>query len=323
MSNMGGGTPSHLSPANLLRLNEIIHSRFSFAEDCEITAECNPNDLNNSCASALSDCGVNRISLGVQSLKANKLKLLERDHDAQVVSQAVDIARGFTDSISIDMIFAAPEETPEQWEDDLNAAIELKPDHFSTYELTFEKGTSFWTRREQRKLSQTTEDARCQMYESAIKSLEKNGFQQYEISSFATRGHQSRHNNVYWSGQPYFAFGPGASRFVDGIRETNHQSTTRYINRMEAGIDPTAHRESLDQRELALERLVIGLRRNDGIERSPFVEQTGFDVDDLIGRSVLDQFNEQELIAVTPDNVRLTRRGLMVCDWIAGEILGC
>ncbi len=318
----GGGTPSHLSPANLERLSQIVLSRFTLSPNCEVTAECNPSDLNHACAQSLARCHVTRISLGVQSLNGKKLRILERDHDAEIVRTAINNARRFASSVSLDMIFASPRETLQQWQDDLGQSILLQPDHFSAYELTYEKGTSFWNRRERGQLSAADEELRCQMYEFAIDTLARYGFWQYEISSFAKPGHECLHNNIYWSGQPYFAFGPGASRFVDGIRETNHQSTTRYLSLVESGKSPVAQREQLLGKDSALEQLVIGLRCNRGVMRSEFVERTGFEVSELIGERLRDKLLQEDLLQANAERVNLTHPGLMVCDWIAGEIMG-
>ena len=295
---------------------------FSMSSNCEVTAECNPNDLTRACADAFAELGVNRISLGVQSLIARKLKILERDHDASTVTRAVQNARRIALSLSLDMIFASPGETLDDWQQDLESAIHLDPDQISTYELTYEKGTSFWIRRERKELSVADEEVRCQMYEYSLDNLAAHGFEQYEISSFARPGHQCRHNNTYWSGQPYFAFGPSASKYVDGTRETNHQSTSRYLKFVESGESPIAERESLSAHESALELLVLGLRRNTGIDRTAFANHTGYEYTDLIGDDLFQKLCREKLVRVTTDNIRLTRRGLMMCDWIASEILG-
>lgn len=316
----GGGTPSHLSAESLIRLNTIVRSRFQISDTCEITAECNPSDVTATCAEALAACGVTRISLGVQSLNAGKLKTLERDHSRTVVEQAIGNARLVAKSVSFDLIFAAPGESFEQWKTDLDDAIRLAPDHFSTYELTYEKGTQFWNRRERRELTSANEDIRYQMYEYTIDTLASHGYRQYEISSFSQFGHECRHNNVYWSGDPYFAFGPGASRYVDGIRETNHQSTLRYLKLVAAATSPVASTERLSPAAAARELLAIGLRRMQGVNLQDFQNRTGCSVDDLILR-IRSSLQQLGLVEFDTENMRLTRAGILVCDSIASEIL--
>lgn len=318
---LGGGTPSHLSPGQLDRLSQIIRSRFKLTETAEVTAECNPNDLNIPRMDALAGLGVNRISLGVQSLNAAKLKRLERDHTLNDVRNAIDVAKHHSAKISLDLIFAAPGESLSEWETDLENAMALGPDHMSTYELTYEKGTRFWNDWKREKLSQSDEDLRAKMYLFAIGCLNQNGLPQYEVSSFANPANRCRHNIGYWTGEPFFAFGPGAARFVDGIRETNHRSTTHYLKLVEQGNSPVSDREKLDRDAAACECLAIGLRRIDGVTGTDFELRTGKSVSNVLGK-LENELIKNGLLIREPDNWRLTRHGIMICDWIAGEIIG-
>ena len=317
---LGGGTPSHLSPEQLDRLSSILNSRFKFNSDCEITAECNPNDLSAECGRAMDRLGVNRISLGVQSLNAKKLERLERDHTLADIENAIRIAREFANSVSLDLIFAAPDETSEQWETDIDAALSLNPDHLSTYELTFEKGKQFWKRMSRGDLSEADEELRAEMYQTAIEKTSRSGLAQYEISSFAKPGQECRHNLAYWSGVPYFAFGPGAARFIDGIRETNHQSTTQYLKLIEAGLSPAGDREQLAPESAARERLAIGLRMVKGLNASEFHRRTGFEIESLLG-SLTDELVQNGLLVCDQTSWRLTQKGIMLCDWISAKIV--
>jgi oxygen-independent coproporphyrinogen-3 oxidase len=317
---LGGGTPSHLSVDQLRKLFKVIYDNFEFADSPEISVECNPNDLNPEKAGCLAACGVNRISFGVQSFDNDKLKFLDREHTAEDVYRAVEYARDVTDNISLDMIFAVNDENVEAWELDLQTALDLSPAHMSTYELTIEKGTAFWNRRYHQSLKDADEDLRADMYELAIQMLVAGGLRHYEISSFAAPGCECRHNQSYWNGNDYLAFGPGASRFVDGVRETNHRSTTTYLKRVASNQSPVAESEQLDPRARAADRLVFGLRQMEGISISDFREATGFDVVNLLGRG------QQELLAgslitIRDDRCRLTNRGVMLYDWIANRIM--
>lgn len=316
----GGGTPSHLNEEQLSRLGALMARYFQLATGAEVTAECNPSDIDDAKVAALASLGVNRISLGAQSMNNDKLKRLERDHSGDQVRRAVEIARRRIDNISLDLIFAAPSETLDFWKQDLHAAMSLQPQHFSTYELTFEKGTQFWNRLQRGSLSVSEEDLRADMYEFAIGSLENAGWQQYELSSFAKPGYACRHNQIYWSGEPYFAFGPGASRFINGVRETNHSSTMQYMKLLENGSSPTAHVEKLDGLESSREQLVVGLRRRVGVSLQAFHQRTGNTVEEALG-SVAAELIEHGLIVIEDDHCRLTQRGIMVSDGIASRIL--
>ena len=317
---LGGGTPSHLSPKQLARLSKIISHRFTYLSDAEITAECNPNDLDRDRLHALKDLGVTRISLGVQSLNPKKLKRLERDHCENDVRLAITEARNMGFDVSIDLIFAAPQETLDQWQTDLNQAISYEPDHLSTYELTYEKGTQFWNRLNHGAISEASEDLRAEMYSYAIERLRQIGMQQYEVSSFARIDKACRHNLAYWQGDPFFAFGPGAARFVDGVRETNHRSTMRYLNLVHSGKCPVAEREHLSPEPAARERLAIGLRMIDGVDETQFYERTGYSIETIL--SGLEQkLVDNHLLRRDGKNYLLTERGVMLCDWIAAEIV--
>ena len=317
---LGGGTPSHLNPQQLGRLTEIISSRFTLSATAEITAECNPNDLDSQRFGALKNLGVNRISLGVQSLNKTKLQRLERDHCESDIRRAVSSAKNLGLDVSLDMIFAAPQETLAQWQTDLNQAISLEPDHLSTYELTYEKGTQFWNRLNRGSISEADEDLRAEMYSFAINRLARAGMNQYEVSSFAKTNKNCRHNLAYWQGDPFFAFGPGAARFVDGIRETNHRSTTQYLKLVHSGESPVAEREQLANEPAARERLAIGLRMIEGIDETQFLKRTGYSIATILG-GFKQTLVDNELLKHEHSRFRLTERGIMLCDWIAAKIV--
>ncbi len=317
---VGGGTPTHLSHKQLRQLCEILTQWFPLAAGHEFSVEANPLDLTAEKAELLASFGMNRISLGVQSFNAAKLTLLERDHRAEQIVTAFEAARKTMRSVSIDLIFGTPGETLEDWESDVRQALALTPDHLSTYGLTFERGTSFWSRLQKDEIRQVAEEEERRMYESAIDLLTQAGFEHYEVSNFAKPGHRCRHNEVYWAGDTYYAAGPGAARFVDGRRETNHRSTTTYLNRVLADQSPVADAETLSGEDSARERLVFGLRRLEGVDRESFAAATGFEIDRLVGRP-LTKFVGAHLLADTGSRIRLTRAGLLVSDSMWPEFL--
>ena len=318
---LGGGTPSHLKKKDFLRLFSAIESRFSFSADAEITVECNPSDVSAEKVALFAGCGINRVSLGVQSFDSGKLKRLERDHDPRQVASAVDLIRQRIDNLSMDLIFATPEESMELWQHDLEAALKLSPDHLSTYELTYEKGTQFWSRMNRSELVRADEDLCASMYEWTIERLATARMQQYEVSSFALADRRCRHNLQYWNRQPWFAFGPGAARFVDGIRQTNHGSTMQYMKRIEVGQMPVADSCQLSAEHAAAEGLAIALRQTDGISKIEFEKQYGCSIASVLG-PIKETLIEHFLAEESADQFWLTRQGLMVCDRIAVEIIG-
>jgi oxygen-independent coproporphyrinogen-3 oxidase len=320
---LGGGTPTHLPPPQLAQLLSLVQSWFPPADaptELEFSVEANPIDLDEARTKLLAAAGVTRVSLGVQSFDNRKLAVLERDHRRHQIERAFAAARGFARSVSIDLIFAAPGESLDDWRRDLESALKLSPDHISTYGLTFEKGTSFWKRRQRGQLRQAEEDLEARMYEVAIDTLTGAGYEHYEISNFARPGHCCRHNEVYWTGESYCAAGPGAAQYVGGRRETNHASTTTYIRRVLAGRSPVADSEELSAEDRARERLVFGLRRLEGIPLAHFACQTGFRAESLGGEALV-RFVSQGLLERTATHLRLTRRGLLVSDALWPEFL--
>jgi len=316
----GGGTPTYLSPLQLCQLVDTVREHHPLTPDGEFTIEANPADLNQSMVDTLSSLGVTRLSLGAQSFRMEKLRLLERDHQPSDIGDAVASIRGRQIRAALDLIFAAPGETLQQWADDLERVIELQPDHVSTYGLTFERGTAFWKRRHRGDLNECVEGLQRDMYALAIDRLTAAGFEHYEVSNFARPGCRSRHNQVYWCGEGYFAYGPGAARYINGVRETNHRSTTTYLKRVLAGESPVEEREELAPEARARELLVFGMRRMEGVSRADFSQRTGLEVDDLIA-SPLGKFVALGLLADDGERIRLTREGLFVGDAIWPELL--
>jgi oxygen-independent coproporphyrinogen-3 oxidase len=268
----------------------------------------------------LAEAGVNRLSLGAQSFRTAKLELLERDHRAADIERAVELARQRGMAVSIDLIFATPGETIAQWQDDLLHAIDLQPEHVSVYGLTFEKGTTYWNRKSRGELVEADDELQRAMYLDAIDRLAVAGFEHYEVSNFAQQGRRSRHNETYWRGDEYFATGPGAARYVAGVRETNHRSTTTYLKRVLAGQSPVAERESLDNEQRARERLVFALRRLEGVQRVAFQTATGYSVDGLAGPAI-EKFVGFGLLDDDGEQIRLTREGLLVSDAMWPDML--
>ena len=317
---VGGGTPTHLPATALQTFLDLVDAWFHRSSDSEYSVEANPSDITAEKVDRLSEAGVNRISLGVQSWNADKLSVLERDHRAATIRHACHVVRQRIDNLSIDLIFAAPHETQRVWLQDLQQTIDEQPQHISTYGLTFERGTSFWSRHRRGELPSANESTELEMYQAGIDTLTAAGYEHYEVSNFAQRGYRCQHNETYWSGEPYFAFGPGAARYLDGCRQTNHRSTTTYIRRMLAGKSPVAESEQLPPVDRAKEQFVIGMRRLEGVNQVSFAETTGFSIQQLFGTSV-DELCDRGLLAQDKTHVRLTRAGLMVSDSIWSRLL--
>ena len=316
----GGGTPSHLGPDGLRRLFDLVLERVRPAAGAEVTIEANPNDVSEPLVAAAADCGVTRVSLGAQSLDAATLRSLDRDHAPDDVRRAVGRLLGHGLAVNVDLMTAAPGQSLAAVEADLDAAVALGGQHVSVYCLTWEKGTLFESRLRRGELRAAEETLERTMLEATIDRLEGAGFEHYEVSNFARPGFRCRHNEAYWDCQPWEAFGPGAARFDGRTRITNHRSTMAWMKRVLDGVDCSGDVDAMTAEEAARERVVVGLRRRDGIDRDHFLAASGFALDHIAGAAVR-RWIEGGLATDDGRCVRLTREGLLVSDALWSEVL--
>lgn len=317
---VGGGTPTQLSPTDLLRFGQLIREHFQLAEDGEFSIEANPDGLDAEKLNALVEVGVNRVSLGVQSFDPAVLQVLERHHAPDEAAAAVVRTQGAIPNVSLDLIFGVPEQTLNSWFETLETAAGLPLTHLSTYGLTFEKGTDFFRRRSQGLLRGVDDELEREMYDVGIRFLQDRAFQQYEVSSFAQPGSRCRHNLVYWHAQEYFGFGPGAARYVNGIRSTNSRNVTRWITSWNQGQPALQDHETLDAEAVAREAIFLGLRMCDGIELSAFERRFGQSVESLASDAVA---THQQIgnIEIVHGRLRLTDEGRFVADGVIADFL--
>jgi oxygen-independent coproporphyrinogen-3 oxidase len=316
---LGGGTPTHLAPLQLVRLLDSILQWLPLANDHEFSVEANPATLTDDKLKVLAEHGVNRLSLGAQSFHADTLRVLERDHHSNDIRRAVESARKRIRNVSLDLIFGVPGQSLQQWINDLAEAIAMDIDHISTYGLTYEKGTRLWKDRERGQITALDEDTELAMYEAAMDLLSADGLEQYEISSFARPGFRCRHNQVYWANHAYFGFGMGAARYVQGQREVNTRDLQAYIRKSLAGESVTMQSERLGNEERARETMMLNLRRVEGIQRAQFQMQTGWEVEQLAGDAIRRNV-ERGILEDDGKSVHLTRRGRCVADSVVGSL---
>jgi oxygen-independent coproporphyrinogen-3 oxidase len=317
---IGGGTPTYLGVTQLRRLLSDVARWLLLQSGHEFSIEANPGTLDADKVAVLSDHGVTRVSLGAQSFQPPLLQVLDRDHEPQDVSRAVNVIRRRIPEVSLDLIFGVPGQTLAGWDDDLSRALELRPDHVSTYGLTYEKGTPLWKRQQQGAIRALDEDAELALYSHAIDRLEAARFEHYEISNFALPGRRSRHNQVYWANESHFGFGMGASRYVNGRRELNTRDLSTYIRKALAGESTTFQSETLSPEQRARETMAMQLRRTWGIDRAAFRVQTDFDLDSLAGKAIT-RHVDLGLLADDGERVYLTRQGKYVADAVITALL--
>ncbi|MFM8495427.1 MAG: radical SAM family heme chaperone HemW [Planctomycetia bacterium] len=317
---LGGGTPSHLGPDGLRRLFELLATKLGIAAGAEVTVEANPLDVTPGFVATCRDLGITRVSLGGQSLDAATLKALDRDHAPGDVRTAVGKLLDAGLVVNLDLMTAAPGQTLAGVESDLAAAAALGVQHVSVYCLTWEQGTAFESARRRGDLVPAEESLEREMFEAAIDGLTAAGFEHYEVSNFARPGFRCRHNEAYWDCRPWEAFGPGAARFDGRTRTTNHRSTVTWLNKVLAGDDATGDVDAMTPEQAARERIVVGLRRRDGVDREAFRTVSGFGLDTLAGAAIT-RWVEQGLATDDGRHVRLTRAGLLVSDTLWADVL--
>ena len=316
----GGGTPSHLGPDGIRQLFAILANAMVTNAGAEVSLEANPLDVTIDFVAAARDCGVNRVSLGGQSLDAATLASLDRDHLPDDVRRAVDRLLSAACTVSVDLMIAAPGQSLAAVERDLEAVTSLGVQHVSVYCLTWEKGTNFDSLRQKGMLHRAEESLECDMFEATIDRLEAAGFEHYEVSNFARAGFRCRHNEAYWDCRPWEAFGPGAARFDGRTRITNHRSTQAWMTRVLSGEDFTGDCDAMTQEQAARERVVVGLRRRDGVDREAFEQSSGFSLDAIAGGAVR-RWVAGGLAQDNGQRVQLTRKGLLVSDALWAAIL--
>jgi oxygen-independent coproporphyrinogen III oxidase len=317
---LGGGTPSHLGPDGLRRLFDLLATKLRIAAGAEVTVEANPLDVTPDFVAVCRDLGITRVSLGGQSLDAATLKALDRDHGPDDVRAAASLLLDAGLVVNLDLMTAAPGQSLAAVERDLAAAAALGVQHVSVYCLTWEQGTAFESARRRGDLVPAEESLERVMFEAAIDGLTASGFEHYEVSNFARPGFRCQHNEAYWDCRPWEAFGPGAARFDGRTRITNHRSTVTWINKVLAGDDATGDVDAMTAEQAARERIVVGLRRRDGIDRDAFCAASGFDLDALAGDAIA-RWAAAGLATDDGRRVRLTRTGLLVSDALWADVL--
>jgi oxygen-independent coproporphyrinogen-3 oxidase len=303
----GGGTPSALSTPQLDYLLSGLRARLDLSALREWTLEMNPATVSLEKAKALRGWGVNRISMGVQSWDEGLLGVLGRVHNAAQAERSYAILReaGF-DNVNLDLIFAVPTQTREQWRDSLRKTIGLAPDHISAYCLTYEEDTAFFARFQKGELTQDVNwDA--DLFELTMELLEDAGYEQYEISNYSRSGRECLHNLAYWLGADYLGLGPSAFSTVGARRWQNCPDTAAYCDRILSERNAESFSETLSESTRRSETIAFSLRTNRGVSRSLVAP----------GAAEIEQFQSDGFLQGAGDRLRLTRRGKLVADALA------
>lgn len=305
----GGGTPTLLPARDLAVILSTLRDRFGLEPDAEVTVEANPDTVTPEVTEELASAGVTRLSIGMQSAVPEVLRTLDRTHRPENVATAVSAARQSGLSVSVDLIYGAPEETLDHWRRSIEAALAMETDHISAYALIVEEGTALERRIRRGELSTPDDDLQAAMYEHADTAFEEAGYGWYEVSNWAkTPADRSRHNLAYWRGHDWWGFGPGAHSHVGGVRFWNVRHPAAYAQRLAAGDSPGAGSEIPDEDARLLERVMLRVRTVEGLSVSELAPESRQAVAGLVADGLVDGRG------AVRGNLVLTRAGRLLAD---------
>jgi oxygen-independent coproporphyrinogen-3 oxidase len=309
----GGGTPSLLSPEQIHDILHTIHSLFTVDEASEVTLEANPGTVDEPYLADIMKLGINRLSLGVQSLDDGELALLGRIHTAAEARGAVQFARnaGFT-NLSLDLIYGLPNQTLASWCKTLDEAIGLNPEHISLYPLTLEADAPMRLAIQRGEVPPIDPDLTADQYELAQDTLAAHGYHHYEISNWARDGYKCKHNLVYWHNLPYLGAGVAAHSYIDGHRLANTTNLDSYLNAFSRNLPPAWELDEEIGPELQLsETVILGLRLSEGVCLEGIRSRFGIDLLKHYSQQV-DETAALGLLEYSEQRIRLTRRGRLL-----------
>ncbi|HZH61383.1 MAG TPA: radical SAM family heme chaperone HemW [Metabacillus sp.] len=319
---IGGGTPTALSAKQLDRLMEgIITELLPINKLVEFAVEANPGELTKEKLSVLKNAGVNRLSIGVQSFDDELLNKIGRVHRTEDVFRTVSQAEqaGF-DNISLDLMYALPGQTVEQFQKTLETAFTLNIKHFSAYSLIIEPKTIFYNLMQKGRLSLPPQEQEAIMYELVMEEMEKHGYKQYEISNYAVPGFESNHNITYWNNDYYFGFGAGAHGYVDGIRTSNIGPIKKYMDKVSEVGNAYQSQHQVSKEEAMEEEMFLGLRKIAGVPKERFYKKFSITIEQRFGVQI-QQLVNKGLLVDTEQSVFLTHKGKLLGNEVFQEFL--
>jgi oxygen-independent coproporphyrinogen-3 oxidase len=314
----GGGTPSVLESDEIKRILDHIHRVFEVEKGAEVTLEANPDDLTPSMIRGLKESTVNRLSIGIQSFRDEDLKMMNRAHNASQADYAVKASQdGGFENITIDLIYSIPGLSMREWKMNLETAIQLHVQHISAYSLTIEPGTVFGNYQSKGKLIAVDQDFSGDQFLTMIETLNKAGFDQYEVSNFCLPDFESKHNSAYWNGARYLGIGPSAHSFDGESRQWNIANNSVYVRFLEKN-EMNFEREILDERTRINEYIMTGLRTKWGIDNELLRSKYHFDLFKEYEEMIFELKHKGKL-NIDESTMRLTKEGLLMADRIASD----
>ena len=319
---VGGGTPTALDLEQTQKLINMINEHIIKGQTgVEMTFESNPNEISKEKLQILKDGGVNRISFGAQTFDERLLKKIGRTHSPNEIEEAIQTAKEVgIDNINLDLMYALPGQTMEQFVDSLDKAMELPIQHISAYSLIIEPKTVFYIEMNRGKLKPAPEEDEAAMYDFLMKYLNEKGFHQYEISNFEKNGLESKHNLVYWNNDEYFGFGAGAHGYVNGVRYSNAGPLKKYFQLIDEKGVPVIHEHTVTKQEKMEEEMFLGLRKMKGVSEVEFSAKYGATFNEIFP-NVIEKLSKDGLVEYKDDYLRLTHKGKLLGNEVFQEFL--
>lgn len=318
---IGGGTPTIIDGKFIYDIIEYIHKKTNTNKVKEITIEANPKTLNEEKLIIYKNAGINRISIGLQSMNNMMLKKIGRIHTVEDFISTYNLVRKHEfNNVSFDLMYNLPEQTLEDSIRTLELATKLEPEHISYYSLKVEEGTPFYNKYINNQLILPDEDTERDMYHNGIELLEHKGYCHYEISNFSKRGYESKHNVIYWNCEPYIGLGISAHSYFNNYRYGNIEDMNLYFNQISNKNLAIAEKEYIDKNMEMAEYLILGLRLIQGINYKKFEEKFNTNINEVYGKTI-DKFINEGLLVESKGNLRLSKHGLDLCNIVFMEIL--
>lgn len=306
---IGGGTPSSVAAKKIAELIEVLREVFIFDKDLELTIEVNPGTVTREKLSIYKEVGINRISVGLQAWQDKLLKSLGRIHDQKQFIKTMELLKALDFyNFSVDIMYGLPGQSLEMLEETLKEVLAFKPMHLSCYSLILEEDTPMTRKVEDGVLCMPTEDLERKMHWLIDKVLKNADYDHYEISSYAKKGYESRHNLKYWELVPYLGFGAGAHGFYQGIRYANEPSVPLYIKAIKNNQGIRIEEDALKEEDAQAEFMFLGLRKLGGVDRKTFSDRFGCDFTELY-REEIGQLLDQKLVVFKGESLKLTAKG--------------
>ncbi|HQO95442.1 MAG TPA: radical SAM family heme chaperone HemW [Sedimentibacter sp.] len=315
---IGGGTPSIINPKNLEKIISTIRCLFTVEENSEISMEANPNSLWEN-IKTYGEIGINRLSIGIQSLNDNILKRIGRIHNSKEALQAIDRAISFGfENINADVMFNIPGQTVDDINDTISKLVTKQIRHISFYSLKLEEGTPMYLLKKNKKIVMPEEDLEREMYYAGRNIMEKHGLMQYEISNFSVKGYECRHNLKYWKQEEYIGIGPSAHSFLGNVRFSNPSDLTEYITSGENGVFERNTLEEMDENDIKFEYIMLRLRLTEGLKFADFKNKFSIDFKEAY-KEQIKHLTENNLIESDGDAIRLTKRGMDLSNYVFSQ----